>query len=89
MKALAKRPAAAAAASAAAPSAAASAAAPSAAASALPPYLTSTGPVQTGRGVKGQYVYWITMPMPSEAMIADHDLKKPSDFTRMEFIGEG
>ena len=55
----------------------------------IAPPLEATGPPQTGRGVRGQYVYWITMPMPTPEMIAAHDIKKPTDFTRQEFIDLG
>ncbi len=44
-----------------------------------------SGPKQFGRGVKGQYVYWITQPHPKPETIAKYDLKSPSDFTREEF----
>ena len=43
------------------------------------------GPKQYGRGVHGQYVYWVTMPYPKAATIAKHSLKSPDAFTREEF----
>ena len=43
-----------------------------------------TGPNQKGRGVHGQYVYWVTMPMPCDETVASLGLKRPTDFTREE-----
>ena len=42
-----------------------------------------TGPHQAGRGVVGQYVYWITMPHPTPETA--HRLKSPTDYTRESF----
>ena len=43
------------------------------------------GPTQTGRGVKGQYVYWIVMPMPKPLTVAQQGVKTPRDFDRQSF----
>jgi len=43
------------------------------------------GSKQYGRGVHGQYVYWVTMPYPKAETIAKHSLKSPDAFTREEF----
>ena len=34
-----------------------------------------TGPHQQGRGVRGQYVYWITLPMPKAQTVTEHGVK--------------
>ena len=39
-----------------------------------------TGPSQRGRGVRGQYVYWIVMPMPSNETVVALGLKRPTHF---------
>ena len=52
---------------------------------ALPDGERPAGPRQYGRGVHGQYVYWITMPYPKAATIATHNLKRPDEFTREAF----
>jgi len=44
-----------------------------------------SGPVQAGRGVQGQYVYWITMSQPKPETIEQLGVKVPADFTRDEF----
>ena len=44
-----------------------------------------TGPRKFGRGVHGQYVYWICMVQPTPDSIEKLSLKVPSDFTREEF----
>ena len=44
-----------------------------------------TGPLQKGRGVQGQYVYWITMSHPLDETVARLGLKVPGDFSREEF----
>ena len=36
-----------------------------------------SGPKQHGRGVHGQYVYWVTMPHPKPETITKHDVKCP------------
>ena len=46
---------------------------------------TPSGPRQVGRGVKGQYVYWITMSHPSDEVVQRLGLKVPSEFSREEF----
>ena len=52
---------------------------------ALPDGERPSGPRQYGRGVHGQYVYWITMPYAKAATIATHNLKRPDEFTRDAF----
>ena len=44
-----------------------------------------SGPNQAGRGVHGQYVYWIVMVQPTPEVIQSHNLKRPEDFTRETF----
>ena len=44
-----------------------------------------SGPPQTGRGVKGQYVYWITMSHPRSETVEAHGVKVPGDFDRRSF----
>lgn len=44
-----------------------------------------TEPNQEGRGVHGQYLYWVTMPTPRDESVAALGLKRPADFTRKEF----
>ena len=51
----------------------------------VPAFPDCTGPLQFGRNVNGQYVYWITMVQPSPETIAAYSLKVPSDFTRASF----
>ena len=46
---------------------------------------TPTGPNQKGRGVQGQYVYWITMSHPKPETVANLGIKVPSDFDRESF----
>ena len=46
---------------------------------------TPSGPRQVGRGVKGEYVYWITMSHPSDEVVQRLGLKVPSEFSREEF----
>ena len=48
-----------------------------------------TAPLQQGRGVRGQYVYWITMPMPRAETVTEHGVKTPCDFDREGFIKLG
>jgi len=38
---------------------------------------TPTGPPQRGRGVKGHYVYWITMPQPTAELVLNTGVKQP------------
>ena len=40
---------------------------------------------QRGRGSRGQYVYWIVMPMPTPATVARTGVKTPRDFDRETF----
>ena len=44
-----------------------------------------SGPKQIGRGVKGQYVYWIVMSHPGDEAVERLGLKVPSEFSREEF----
>ena len=44
-----------------------------------------TGPPQRGRGVHGQYVYWITMPQPTAEHVLATGVKQPRDFDRDSF----
>ena len=44
-----------------------------------------SGPPQTGRGVKGQYVYWVTMSHPRPETVEAHGVKVPTDFDRDSF----
>ena len=48
-----------------------------------------TGPMQRGRGVRGQYVYSITMSSPLPETVANRGVKRPTDFTREQFIQLG
>ena len=41
------------------------------------------GPNQCGRGVSGQYVYWITAPRLTDAQVAA-GYKQPADFSRQD-----
>ena len=43
------------------------------------------GPPQRGRGVKGQYVYWVAMPHPTPETVQRLGLHVPGDFSREEF----
>lgn len=47
--------------------------------------LSLDGPSQKGRGVKGQYVYWIVMPMPKPETVTQQGVKTPRDFDRQSF----
>lgn len=47
--------------------------------------VSSSGPPQSGRGCKGQYVYWITQSHPKPETVERLGLKTPSDFTRQEW----
>ena len=40
------------------------------------PAVEPAGPLQRGRGVKGQHVYWITMPNPLPETVASCGVKK-------------
>ena len=51
--------------------------------------LQADGPFQNGRGVRGQYVYWITMPMPKPETVATHGVKTPAEYSREQFIELG
>ena len=55
-------------------------------AAALPILPDPTGPDQRGRGVRGQYVYWITMVQPEVSTIEAYSLKVPADFSRETFL---
>ena len=44
-----------------------------------------SGPPQRGRGVQGQYVYWITMFDSKEETVRRLGLEVPTDFSREEF----
>ena len=44
-----------------------------------------SGPPQRGRGVQGQYVYWITMFHSKEETVRRLGLEVPTDFSREEF----
>ena len=44
-----------------------------------------SGPPQISRGVKGQYVYWITMSHPQLETVEAHGVKVPGDFARDSF----
>ena len=52
---------------------------------AAPEPLQSTGPVQFGRGVHGQYVYWITQPDLTPEISGQLQLKTPTDLDREQF----
>ena len=56
---------------------------------AVPPAipLTLEGPAQGGRGVHGQYVYWIVMPYPTEEIVAQSGVKIPDDFDHRRGVG--
>ena len=43
------------------------------------------GPPQRGRGVNGQYVYWITMSHPTVETVQSLGVKTPAEFTRESF----
>ena len=48
--------------------------------------LPLSGPGQRGRGVPGQYVYWICMAHPTpETLAKKADIKTPADFSRESF----
>ena len=51
--------------------------------------IESSGPLQRGRGVKGQYVYCITMPNPLPEIVASRGVKTPMDYTWKQFIELG
>ena len=42
--------------------------------------LTLEGRAQGGRGVRGQYVYWIVMPYPTGEIVAQSGVQTPDDF---------
>ena len=44
-----------------------------------------SGPRQVGQGIKGQYVYWITMAHPTDVTIERLGLHAPTDYTREKF----
>ena len=44
--------------------------------------LESDGPFQAGRGLRGQYVYWIIMPMLKPETVVTHGIKTPAEYTR-------
>ena len=50
-----------------------------------PPQLGLEGPPQFGRGVKGQYVYWIVMAQPTQEVVQRAGVKQPADFSRSSF----
>ena len=64
---------------------AAAATAAATAAAATPPEGTTTGPLQKGRGVQGQYVYWITMARPKPETVAKLGICVPTNFDRGRF----
>ena len=45
------------------------------------------GPSQRGRGVQGQYVYWICQAYPLPATVSAHGIKTPDDFDADSFRG--
>ena len=47
--------------------------------------LDLVGPLQRGRGVNGQYVYWIVMAMPTPETVQARGVKTPRDFDRTSF----
>ena len=51
--------------------------------------MLATGPFQQRRGMKGQYVYWITMPYPKAETIIEHGVKTPEDYDCGGFIQLG
>ena len=44
-----------------------------------------SGPKQYGRGMQGQYVYWVGCSHPKDEAVARLGLKRPCEFTREEF----
>ena len=52
---------------------------------AQPEALALEGPAQRGRGVPGQYVYWIVMAYPTPETVAQKAVKTPDDFTHDSF----
>ena len=44
-----------------------------------------SGPPQSERGVKGQYVYWIVASCPTDETVQGLGLRVPSSFTREKF----
>ena len=44
-----------------------------------------SGPHQHGRGVQGQYVYWITQSHPTADVVERLGLRAPAEFSRTEF----
>ena len=44
------------------------------------PDLPFNGPPQHGRGVQGQYVYWLTFAHPTQESVERFGLKTPTDF---------
>ncbi len=49
------------------------------------PNLELRGPSQAGRGVQGQYVYWIVMPHLTPETLALTQVKTPAEFTHDSF----
>ena len=49
------------------------------------PDVELTGPSQRGRGVHGQYVYWICMQHPKPETVQRTGVKTPADFDRTTF----
>ena len=49
------------------------------------PDLPFNGPPQHGRGVQGQYVYWLTFAHPTQESVERFGLKLQADFSREEF----
>ena len=49
------------------------------------PDVALTGPPQRGRGVHGQYVYWICMQHPKPETVQRTGVKTPADFDRITF----
>ena len=47
--------------------------------------LQSDGPPQHGRGVKGQFVYWITQSAPTPEVVQQLALRRPAEFSHEEF----
>ena len=45
----------------------------------------ASSPVQHGRGMKGQFVYWITQSAPTPEAVERLGLRLSSEFTRAEF----
>ena len=52
---------------------------------AVPQALQLEGPPQAGRGVQGQYVYWICMPCPRPETVEATDVQTPADLDRNSF----